>query len=96
MARTELGNGARLDVDVVDPEKGHRDWQWEAEMLQRDRELRSRSDDGERQAATGWVYQPGRGRLVHLRPGHTRELLNYPVFCYWRLMRNSVGWPLDR
>ena len=56
--------------------------------------LRSRSDDGEREAAAGWVYQPGQGRLVHLAPGHTREAMGHPMFQ--RLMRNSVEWLLGR
>lgn len=54
--------------------------------------LRSRSDDGEREAAAGWVYRPGKGRLVHLAPGHTREAMEHPMFQ--RLMRNSVEWLL--
>ena len=56
--------------------------------------LRSRSDDGEREAAAGWVYEPGKGRLVHLAPGHTREAMEHPMFQ--RLMRNSVEWLLSR
>ena len=56
--------------------------------------LRNRSDDGEREAAAGWVYEPGKGRLVHLAPGHTREAMEHPMFQ--RLMRNSVEWLLGR
>jgi type 1 glutamine amidotransferase len=55
--------------------------------------LRSHSDDG-KTAAAGWVYEPGRGRLCHLAPGHTREALLHPV--YQRLMRNAVNWCLRR
>ena len=56
--------------------------------------LRSRSDDGKRQAAAGWAYEPGKGRLVHLAPGHTREAVEHPMFQ--RLMRNAVQWLLAR
>lgn len=55
--------------------------------------LRSRSDDG-KTAAAGWAYEPGRGRLCHLAPGHTREALLHPT--YQRLMRNAVDWCLRR
>jgi type 1 glutamine amidotransferase len=55
--------------------------------------LRSRSDDG-KTAVAGWAYEPGRGRLCHLAPGHTREALLYPE--YQRLMRNAVNWCLRR
>jgi type 1 glutamine amidotransferase len=54
--------------------------------------LRSRSDDGRTVAAAGWVREPGRGRLCHLAPGHTREALLHPM--YQRLLRNAVGWCL--
>jgi type 1 glutamine amidotransferase len=54
--------------------------------------LRSRSDDGKTVAAAGWVREPGRGRLCHLAPGHTREALLHPV--YQRLLRNAVRWCL--
>ncbi len=56
--------------------------------------LRSRSDDGKREAAAGWAYKPGRGRLVHLAPGHTREAMEHPMFQ--RLMKNAVAWLLER
>ena len=56
--------------------------------------LRSRSDDGSREAAAGWAYEPGQGRLVHLAPGHTSEAMEHPMFQ--RLMRNSVTWLLER
>ncbi len=56
--------------------------------------LRSRSDDGSREAAAGWAYEPGQGRLVHLAPGHTREAMEHPMFQ--RLMRNAVTWLLER
>jgi type 1 glutamine amidotransferase len=55
--------------------------------------LRSRSDDGKTGAA-GCAYEPGRGRLCHLAPGHTREALLHPT--YQRLMRNGVNWCLRR
>ena len=55
--------------------------------------LRSRSDEG-REAAAGWVYEPRRGRLCHLAPGHTREALLHPT--YQRLLRNAVDWCLRR
>ncbi len=51
--------------------------------------LRSRSDGG-RVAAAGWVREPGRGRVCHLAPGHTREALLHPT--YQRLLRNAVRW----
>ncbi len=51
--------------------------------------LRSRSDDG-RSAAAGWVREPGRGRVCHLAPGHTREALLHPM--YQRILRNAVRW----
>ena len=56
--------------------------------------LRSRSDDGKREAAAGWAYAPGKGRLVHLAPGHTREAMEHPMFQ--RLMRNAVDWLIER
>ena len=56
--------------------------------------LRSRSDDGSREAAAGWAYEPGQGRLVHLAPGHTSEAMEHPMFQ--RLMRNAVTWLLER
>lgn len=56
--------------------------------------LRSRSDDGSREAAAGWAYEPGQGRLVHLAPGHTREAMEHPMFQ--RLMSNAVTWLLER
>ena len=52
--------------------------------------LRSRSDDGKVVAAAGWVREPGRGRLCHLAPGHTREALLHPE--YQRILRNAVRW----
>lgn len=55
--------------------------------------LRNRSDEG-KTAAAGWAYEPGRGRLVHLASGHTREALNHPMFQ--KLVRNSVGWLLRK
>lgn len=54
--------------------------------------LRSRSDDGKTVAAAGWVREPGRGRVCHLAPGHTREALLHPM--YQRLLRNAVRWCL--
>jgi len=53
--------------------------------------LRNRSDDG-KTAAAGWVYEPGKGRLVHLASGHTREALEHPMFQ--KLARNSIAWLL--
>jgi type 1 glutamine amidotransferase len=55
--------------------------------------LRSRSDEG-KTAAAGWAYEPGRGRLCYLAPGHTREALLHPA--YQRLLRNAVSWCLRR
>jgi type 1 glutamine amidotransferase len=55
--------------------------------------LRSRDDEG-KTAAAGWVYEPGKGRLCHLAPGHTREALLHPM--YQRLLRNAVNWCLRR
>lgn len=53
--------------------------------------LRNRSDEGQT-AAAGWCYEPGKGRLVHLASGHTREALNHPMFQ--RLLVNSLAWLL--
>lgn len=55
--------------------------------------LQSRADGGE-PAAAGWYYEPGKGRLCHLAPGHTREALFHPM--YQRLLRNAVNWCLRR
>lgn len=55
--------------------------------------LRSRSDDGQT-AAAGWTREPGRGRLCHLAPGHTREALLHPM--YQCLIRNAIAWCLRR
>lgn len=55
--------------------------------------LRARSDDGKVTTA-GWAYEPGRGRLCHLAPGHTREALLRPM--YQRLLTNAVLWCLRR
>ena len=54
--------------------------------------LQSRSDDGKTVAAAGWVREPGRGRVCHLAPGHTREALLHPM--YQRLLRNALRWCL--
>ncbi len=51
--------------------------------------LRARSDEGKVTAA-GWVREPGRGRLCHLAPGHTREALLHPM--YQRLLVNAMLW----
>lgn len=56
--------------------------------------LRNFNDDGTEKAAAGWAYEPGKGRLVHLAPGHTREALANPQFQL--LMRNAVNWCLKR
>ncbi len=56
--------------------------------------LRNVSDDGKKIGAAGWEYEPGKGRVVHLANGHTREALNNPMFQL--LMRNSVNWLLRR
>lgn len=53
--------------------------------------LKNRSDDG-REAAAGWCYEPGRGRLVHLANGHTREALGHPM--YQRLLVGAIRWCL--
>lgn len=55
--------------------------------------LQSRADGAE-PAAAGWYYEPGKGRLCHLAPGHTREALFHPM--YQRLLRNAVNWCLRR
>jgi hypothetical protein len=55
--------------------------------------LQARSDEGKITAA-GWAYEPGRGRLCHLAPGHTREALLHPM--YQRLLGNAVNWCLRR
>jgi type 1 glutamine amidotransferase len=54
--------------------------------------LRSRSDDAKVVAVAGWVREPGRGRVCHLAPGHTREALLHPM--YQRLLQNGVRWCL--
>jgi hypothetical protein len=56
--------------------------------------LRNVNDDGKTHAAAGWAYAPGKGRLVHLAPGHTREALAVPQFQL--LMRNAVNWLLKK
>lgn len=53
--------------------------------------LENRSDEGTT-AAAGWCYEPGKGRLVHLASGHTREALEHPM--YQRLLVNSMRWLL--
>ncbi len=101
-----IGHGPleRFRVEVVDRDhpvtRGVSDWsaadeqhtppldRKEATLL-----LRNRSDQGTT-AAAGWAYEPGRGRLVHLASGHTREALEHSM--YQRLLRNSVGWLLRR
>ncbi len=55
--------------------------------------LRNRSDEG-KTAAAGWCYEPGKGRLVHLASGHTREALHHPM--YQRAMVNAMEWLLRR
>ncbi|MCC6590050.1 MAG: ThuA domain-containing protein [Bryobacterales bacterium] len=55
--------------------------------------LENRSDEGQT-AAAGWCYQPGKGRLVHLASGHTREALEHPM--YQRLIVNSIRWLLKQ
>ncbi|MBM3735076.1 MAG: hypothetical protein FJW39_04755 [Acidobacteria bacterium] len=55
--------------------------------------LRNRSDDGQT-AAAGWAYQPGKGRLVHLASGHTRDALEHPMFQ--RAVGNAVRWLLAK
>ena len=55
--------------------------------------LQSRADGAE-PAAAGWYYEPGKGRLCHLAPGHTREALFHPM--YQLLLRNAVDWCLKR
>jgi type 1 glutamine amidotransferase len=53
--------------------------------------LESRGDDG-KTAVAGWVSEPGKGRVCHLAPGHTREALLQPMFQL--LLRNAVRWCL--
>src|SRR5262249_158476 len=53
----------------------------------------SRSDEG-KTAPAGWAYEPGKGRVCHLAPGHTREALLQPM--YQRLLRNAVAWCLQQ
>ncbi len=55
--------------------------------------LRARSDEG-KETAAGWTREPGRGRLCHLAPGHTREALLQPN--YQRLLRNAMLWCLRK
>jgi type 1 glutamine amidotransferase len=55
--------------------------------------LQARSAEGKVTAA-GWAYEPGRGRVCHLAPGHTREALLHPM--YQLLLRNAVTWCLRR
>jgi type 1 glutamine amidotransferase len=101
-----IGHGPleRFRVEVVDADhpvtRGVEDF-WTADEQHTppvDRDvrllLRNRSDDGKVVAAAGWAYEPGKGRLVHLANGHTRESLLHPT--YQKLMRNAVDWCLRR
>jgi type 1 glutamine amidotransferase len=56
--------------------------------------LRSRSHDGKVVANAGWTHEPGKGRVCHLAPGHTRDALHHPMFQL--AMRNAVEWCLRR
>ncbi len=54
--------------------------------------LRSRSHDGRVSANAGWTHEPGRGRVCHLAPGHTRDALHHPMFQ--RALKNALEWCL--
>jgi len=54
--------------------------------------LKSRSHDGRVVANAGWTHEPGKGRVCHLAPGHTRDALHHPMFQ--RALRNSIEWCL--
>ncbi len=56
--------------------------------------LRSRSDDGKVQANAGWTHEPGKGRVCHLAPGHTRDALSHPMFQ--KALGNAIEWCLRR
>lgn len=94
----------RFRVEVIDPEhpvtRGVKDFSVADEQHAPTYDsdyvhllLRSRSDAGQA-AAAGWACEPGRGRLCHLAPGHTREALSHPM--YQRLLRNAIDWCLRR
>lgn len=56
--------------------------------------LRSRSHDGKVNANAGWTHEPGKGRVCHLAPGHTRDALHHPMFQL--AMRNAIEWCMRR
>jgi len=56
--------------------------------------LTNRSPDGKVKANAGWTHEPGKGRVCHFAPGHTRESLLHPMFQ--RTLRNAVEWCLRR
>lgn len=56
--------------------------------------LKSRNDDGKIVANAGWTHEPGKGRVCHLAPGHTRDALHHPM--YQRALRNAIDWCLRR
>jgi type 1 glutamine amidotransferase/glyoxylase-like metal-dependent hydrolase (beta-lactamase superfamily II) len=54
--------------------------------------LESRSDDGV-DAAAGWCYQRGQGRVCYLANGHTRESLVHDM--YQLLLQNAMRWCIE-
>lgn len=55
--------------------------------------LKSYSEEGV-EAAAGWAYEFGKGRVCYLANGHTRESLAHPMVQ--RLLRNAIDWSLKR
>ena len=55
--------------------------------------LKSYSEDGV-EAAAGWAYDVGKGRVCYLANGHTRESLTHPMVQL--LLRNAINWCLKR
>jgi type 1 glutamine amidotransferase len=45
-------------------------------------------------AAAGWVREIGKGRVVYLANGHTRDALENPM--YRRVLGNSIAWCLEK
>ena len=55
--------------------------------------LKSYSEEGV-EAAAGWAYDFGKGRVCYLANGHTRESLAHPMVQL--LLRNAINWCLKR
>ena len=55
--------------------------------------LKSSSEEGV-EAAAGWAYDFGKGRVCYLANGHTRESLAHPMVQL--LLHNAINWCLKR